>query len=44
MNPIFEQMLTPYHAQTLYNKENAIKEVVQEIVLCALSRSGGIHS
>ena len=40
MNPIIEQMLIPYKAQTLYDKENAIKEVVQEIVLCGLSRSG----
>ena len=40
MNPIIEQMLTPYQAQTLYDKENAIKEVVQEIILCGLSRSG----
>ena len=44
MNPIIEQMLTPYQAQTLYDKENAIKEVVQEIILCGLSRSRGIHS
>ena len=40
MNPIIEQMLIPYQAQTLYDKENAIKEVVQEIILCGLSRSG----
>jgi predicted nucleotidyltransferase component of viral defense system len=33
-------MLKPYEAQTLYDKENAIKEVVQEIVLCGLSRAG----
>ncbi len=40
MNPIIEQMMIPYQAQTLYDKENAIKEVVQEIILCGLSRSG----
>lgn len=40
MNPIITQMLKPYEAQTLYDKENAIKEVVQEIVLCGLSRAG----
>lgn len=40
MNPVIEQMLRPYEAQTLYDKENAIKEVVQEIVLCGLSRAG----
>lgn len=40
MNPVIEQMLKPYDAQTLYDKENAIKEVVQEIVLCGLSRAG----
>ena len=40
MNPLIEQMLIPYQAQTLYDKENAIKEVVQEIALCGLSRSG----
>jgi hypothetical protein len=36
MNPLIEQMLMPYQAQTLYDKGNAIKEVVQEIILCGL--------
>ena len=40
MNAVIEQMLKPYETQTLYDKENAIKEVVQEIVLCGLSRAG----
>lgn len=40
MNQIIEQMLMSYQTQTLYDKENAIKEVVQEIVLCGLSRAG----
>ena len=40
MDPIIEQMLKPYDTQTVYDKKNGIKEVVQEIVLCGLSRSG----
>ena len=40
MNAVIELMLKPYETQTLYDKENAIKEVVQEIVLCGLSRAG----
>jgi len=40
MDPIIEQMLKPYDTQTLYDKKNGIKEVVQEIVLCGLSRAG----
>ena len=44
MNPLIEQMLIPYQAQTLFDKENAIKEVVQEIVLCGLSRAGFFQS
>jgi predicted nucleotidyltransferase component of viral defense system len=44
MNPIIEQMLKHTEAQTLYDKENAIKEVVQEIVLCGLSRAGFFQS
>ncbi len=44
MNAVIEQMLKPYEAQTLYDKENAIKEVVQEIVLCGLSRAGFFQS
>ena len=44
MNQLIEQMLMPYQAETLCDKENAIKEVVQKIFLCGLSRFGGIHS
>jgi len=44
LNAVIEQMLKPYEAQTLYDKENAIKEVVQEIVLCGLSRAGFFQS
>ncbi len=40
MNTIIEQMLKSYNTQTLYDKKNAMKEVMQEIVLCGLSRAG----
>lgn len=39
MNLIIEQMLKKYNTQTVYDKKNSIKEVVQEIVLCGLSRA-----
>ncbi len=40
MNSIIEQMLSRYEIKTAYDKKNAMKEIMQEIVLCALSRSG----
>ncbi len=40
MQQILNQMLKKYEIRTLQDKKNAIKEVVQEIVLCGLSRSG----
>lgn len=40
MDPVIEQMLKQYNTQTVYDKKNGIKEVVQEIVLCGLSRAG----
>lgn len=40
MNTIIEQMLKSYNTKTLYDKKNAMKEVMQEIVLCGLSRAG----
>ncbi len=40
MNLILEQMLKAYETTTTYDKKNAIKEVMQEIVLCGLSRGG----
>lgn len=40
MNTMIEQMLKAYNTQTLYDKKNAMKEVMQEIVLCGLSRAG----
>lgn len=40
MDQIIEQMLKQHNTQTTYDKKNAIKEVIQEIVLCGLSRAG----
>lgn len=40
MNSMLEQMLQQYDAVTTYEKKNAIKEIMQEIVLCGLSRAG----
>jgi predicted nucleotidyltransferase component of viral defense system len=40
MNTMIEQMLKSHNTQTLYDKKNAMKEVMQELVLCGLSRAG----
>lgn len=40
MNNMIEQMLNQYDAETVYEKKNAVKEIMQEIVLCGLSRVG----
>ena len=40
MNSILEQMLSKYDAVTLYDKKNAVKEIIQEIILCGLARAG----
>lgn len=40
MNSIIEQMLQQYETKTIYEKKNALKEIMQEIVLCGLSRAG----
>lgn len=40
MNNIFEIMLNKYHPKDSKQKKNAIKEIVQEIVLSGLSRGG----
>lgn len=40
MDQIIDQMLKQYNTQTVFDKKNVIKEVVQEIVLCGLSRAG----
>ena len=40
MNNVVEQMLSQHRSETLGEKKNSIKEVVQEIILCGLSRAG----
>ena len=40
MDTILQQMIEKYDNKTEYDRKNSVKEVVQEIVLCALSRSG----
>ena len=40
MNSIIEQMLSQHETVTLTDKKNSIKEVVQELILCGLSRAG----
>lgn len=40
MNTVFKQMLQRYDAKSAYEQENAVKEIMQEIVLCGLSRAG----
>ena len=40
MNSVIEQMLKQYASSTTQDKKNGIKEIVQEIVLCGLSRAG----
>ena len=40
MNSILSEMLNKYHAEGLADKKNAVKEIMQEIVLCGLSRAG----
>lgn len=40
MNSVINQMLEKYDTKTTYDKKNAIKEIMQEIVLCGLSRAG----
>ena len=40
MNIMIEQMLKVYDPQTIYDQKNAMKEVMQEIVLSGLSRAG----
>lgn len=40
MNPAIEQMLKNYNIETIYDHKNAMKEIMQEIVLCGLSRAG----
>lgn len=40
MSMVLEQMLKSYHMKNLYDRKNAMKEIMQEIVLCGLSRAG----
>lgn len=44
MNSALEIMLEKYNPVSVEAKKNAIKEIVQEIVLCGLSRSGFFES
>ena len=40
MNKAIEEMLNNYNVDNIYDKKNAMKEIMQEIVLCGLSRAG----
>ena len=40
MQTVLEQMVNNYHPKNTEEKRNAIKEVMQEIVLCALDKAG----
>ena len=39
MNDIISQMLVGYETKNINDEINALKEVIQEVVLCGLSRS-----
>ena len=40
MNGVLSEMLDHYQAEGLTDKKNAVKEIMQEVVLCGLSRAG----
>ncbi len=40
MTAAIEQMLKNYRVENIYDQKNAMKEIMQEIVLCGLSRAG----
>lgn len=40
MNTVIEQMLAKYELNSDYDRVNALKEILQEITLCGLSRAG----
>lgn len=40
MNTALGQMLKAYNSENLFERKNAVKEIMQEIVLCGLSRAG----
>ncbi len=44
MNNVIEQMLSQHKSETLSDKKNSIKEIVQEIILCGLSRANFFHT
>ncbi len=44
MQTIINQMLEQYRADSLGEERNALKEVVQEVALCGLSRAGFFKS
>ena len=40
MNTVIEEMLKSYQVDNIYDRKNAMKKIMQEIVLCGLSRAG----
>lgn len=40
MSAVIEQMLKSYRVENIYDRKNAMKEIMQEIVLCGLFRAG----
>jgi len=44
MDKLIEQMLKKYSSETVEDRKNSVKEVIQEIVLCGLSRAGFFDS
>lgn len=40
MSAMIDQMLRSYNIENVYDQKNAMKEILQEIVLCGLSRAG----
>ena len=40
MNSVLQNMLSKYEIKNTTDETNAMKEIIQEIVLCGLSRGG----
>lgn len=40
MQTVIDEMLLNYQIESIFDKKNAIKEILQEITLCGLSRAG----
>lgn len=40
MSDVIEEMLKKYQVDNIYDRKNAMKEIIQEIVLCGLARAG----